>query len=97
MKRLFHFLVAVSLALVFAGSASAQSLPYPGADLAPTYDRLLVKINAIPIYDNHEHQGFADDSDVDAMASPPEESNVLRLCDDNPEFVTASKFLFNYP
>jgi hypothetical protein len=97
MKRLFHLLATLSLTLGVAGFASAQSSPYPGADLPQTYDRLLAKINAIPIYDNHSHPGFADDSDVDAMASPPDESSVLRLRDDNPEFVAASKFLFNYP
>ncbi len=97
MKRLFHLLATLSLTFGVAGFASAQSSPYPGADLSQTYDRLLAKINAIPIYDNHSHPGFADDSDVDAMASPPDESSVLRLRDDNPEFVTASKFLFGYP
>jgi hypothetical protein len=61
------------------------------------YEDLLAKIDAIPIYDNHAHPGFADDSDVDAMASPPDESSVLRLRDDNPEFVTAAKSLFGYP
>jgi hypothetical protein len=96
MKHLFHLLVAVGV-FVSAASAAAQSSAYPGADLPQTYDRLLAKINAIPIYDNHAHPGFASDSDVDAMASPPDESNLLRLRDDNPEFVTASKFLFNYP
>src|SRR5256885_15152549 len=31
------------------------------------------------------------------MASPPGESSVLRLRDDNPEFITAAKQLFGYP
>src|SRR6266852_529127 len=97
MKRLFHLLPASFLILGLARFASAQSTPYPGEDLPKVYDRLLSKINAIPIYDNHAHPGFADDNDVDAMASPPDESSVLRLRDDNPEFVTASKFLFGYP
>src|SRR6266403_3264164 len=97
MKRLFHLLATLSLTFGVAGFASAQSSPYPGADLPQLYEKLLAKINAIPIYDNHAHPGFADDSDVDAMASPPDESSVLRLRDDNPEFVTASKFLFGYP
>src|SRR6266852_6241217 len=90
MKRLFHLLPASFLILGLARFASAQSTPYPGEDLPKVYDRLLSKINAIPIYDNHAHPGFADDNDVDAMASPPDESSVLRLRDDNPEFVTAS-------
>jgi len=49
------------------------------------------------MYDNHAHPGFADDSDVDAMASPPDESATLRLRDDNPEFVAGAKALFGYP
>ncbi len=96
MKHLFHPLVAL-LFLLCAASTSAQSSPYPGSDLPQIYDRLLLKINAIPIYDNHSHPGFADDTDVDAMAAPPDESSVLRLRDDNPEFVAGSKFLFKYP
>jgi hypothetical protein len=97
MKHLFHLLTAVLFLLCAASPASAQSSPYPAPDLAQTYERLLTKINAIPIYDNHSHPGFADDTDVDAMASPPDESSVLRLRGDNPEFVAASKFLFKYP
>jgi uncharacterized protein len=62
-----------------------------------TYDRLLIEIDKIPMYDNHAHPGFADDSDVDAMASPPDESPTFRLRDDNPEFVAAAKALFAYP
>src|SRR5260370_13130767 len=49
------------------------------------------------MYDNHAHPGYADDSDVDAMASPPDESATLRLRDDNPEFVAGAKALFGYP
>src|SRR6266568_7527594 len=97
MKRVFHLLAVLSLVLGFALSGRAQSTPYPSANLPKLYEDLLAKINAIPIYDNHAHPGFADDNDVDAMASPPGESSVLRLRDDNPEFITASKFLFGYP
>jgi uncharacterized protein len=97
MKHLFHLLAALLLLLCVAASASAQSSPYPSSDLPQLYDRMLVKINAIAIFDNHAHPGFADDTDVDAMAAPPDESSVLRLRDDNPEFVAASKSLFNYP
>jgi hypothetical protein len=97
MKRLVLLLAAVTLALAFAADATAQSTPYPSANLQKLYQDLLGKINNIPIYDNHAHPGFADDSDVDAMASPPDESSVLRLRDDNPEFVTAAKSLFGYP
>ena len=49
-----------------ASSAPAQSTPYPSADLRNLYEDLLGKINSIPIYDNHSHPGFPDDSDVDA-------------------------------
>ncbi len=77
--------------------ASGQAAPYPAGDVKKTYERLLTKIDAIPMYDNHAHPGFADDSDVDAMASPPGESPTLRLSDDNPEFVAGAKALFNYP
>src|SRR6266849_6814921 len=97
MKRLFHLLAVLSLALGFASSAPAQSTPYPSANLPNLYEDFLAKINAIPIYDNHAHPGYADDSDVDAMAAPPEESATLRLRDDNPEFVAGAKALFGYP
>jgi hypothetical protein len=36
-----------------------------------TYDRLLKQIDRIPIYDNHSHATFPDDSDMDAAATPP--------------------------
>src|SRR5258706_16331339 len=97
MKRLFHLLAAVTLALAFAAGATAQSTPYPSANLQKLYEDLLAKINKIPMYDNHAHPGYADDSDVDAMASPPDESATLRLRDDNPEFVAGAKALFGYP
>ena len=50
-----------------------------------------------PVYDNHSHATFPDDSDMDAQASPPGESTVMRLRDSNPEFVAAAKSLFGYP
>src|SRR5262245_23089753 len=97
MNRLFQALAAAVLVLWMGPSALGQSSPYPSADLQKRYADLLAQINAIPLYDNHAHPGFADDSDVDAMAAPPDESSVLRLRDDNPEFVTAAKSLFGYP
>ena len=97
MKHLFHSLAALALALTFASSSPGQSNPYPSADLRNLYEDLLGKINSIPIYDNHSHPGFPDDTDVDAMAAPPDMSSVLRLREDNPEFVAASKALFAYP
>jgi uncharacterized protein len=97
MKYLMRFSFAAMLALAAVGAARAQSRPYPSGDLGKTYAKFLKQIEQIPIYDNHAHPGFADDNDVDAMASPPEESAVLRLRDDNPEFVAAAKSMFGYP
>ena len=92
----------VSTALFLLSAAlSAQQLPEatpaPSAAYQQTYDRLLKTINEIPIFDNHGHPGFADDPNVDAMASPSELSTPLRLRDDNPELIAASKALFGYP
>jgi uncharacterized protein len=97
MKRLFRVVSAVVLALAFSASARSQANPYPSADVRNLYEELLGKINEIKIYDNHAHPGYGDDSDVDAMAAPPNMSSVLRLREDNPEFVAASKALFGYP
>jgi len=97
MKCLLCLTAALAIALCFAGTATAQSTPYPSADLRNLYEDLLARINDIPIYDHHAHPGYADDSDVDAMAAPPDMSSVLRLREDNPEFVAASKALFSYP
>jgi hypothetical protein len=97
MKHLFHFGAALLFAFADVTTAQAQARPLPGADLQKTYERLLKQIDRIPIYDNHSHATFPDDSDMDAMASPPGESTVLRLRDTNPEFVAAAKALFAYP
>jgi hypothetical protein len=78
-------------------NAFAQAKPLAGADVPKIYERLLKQIDQIPIYDNHSHATFPDDSDMDAMAAPPGESSVLRLSDTNPEFVAAAKSLFGYP
>jgi hypothetical protein len=97
MQRSTHFGIALLLALAVGASARAQARPLPGADVQKIYDRLLKQIDQIPIYDNHSHAAFPDDSDMDAMASPPGESTVLRLRDSNPEFVAAANALFGYP
>jgi hypothetical protein len=97
MKRWIYFGAAVCMTLAGGAPAWAQARPLPGADVAKIYDRLLGQIDRIPIYDNHSHATFPDDSDMDAMASPPDESTVLRLRDSNPEFVAAAKALFGYP
>jgi hypothetical protein len=102
---LFLFRRAVSIVfvslIVLTGTISAQQLPeaVPSSSAAyqQTYDRLLKAINAIPIFDNHGHPGFADDPNVDAMTSPPDASAAFRLRGDNPELVAASKALFSYP
>jgi hypothetical protein len=101
MKRSVHLWMTLFLSafgtLAGAPTANAQAKPLPGADAGKIYERLLKQIDQIPIYDNHSHATFPDDSDMDAMASPPDESTVMRLRDTNPEFVTAAKALFGYP
>ncbi len=97
MKRFLRMGFGMVLAAGLAYSAAGQAQPYPSGDVKKTYERLLKQIEAIPLYDNHSHPGFADDTDVDAMASPPGESATLRLREDNPEFVAGAKFLFGYP
>src|SRR5215475_13766072 len=95
MKRPLLILPAV----ILCGTTKlvAQTSPFPSSEFPAIYDRLSQKIERIPIYDNHSHPGWADDTDVDAMAAPPDESSTLRLRDDNPEFVTVAKPLFGYP
>jgi uncharacterized protein len=90
---------AMSLAaLLSISSACPQAKPFASPqDIQKIYDRLLPQIDRIPIYDNHSHATFPDDSDMDAQAAPPGESSVLRLRDTNPEFVAAAKALFTYP
>jgi uncharacterized protein len=97
MKHLIHIVAALLIACVGAATVRAQAKPLPSGDVPKIYDRLLKQIDRIPIYDNHSHATFPDDSDMDAMASPPEESTVMRLRDTNPEFVAAAKALFGYP
>src|SRR5947209_12102611 len=89
---------ALLLAALSAVFSHAQAKPFasPG-EIQKIYDRLLPQIDRMPIYDNHSHATFPDDSDMDAQAAPPDESSVLRLRDTNPEFVAAAKSLFNYP
>jgi uncharacterized protein len=82
--------------VLFTASAVAQSHPYPNGDVRGIYTRLLAQIEKISIFDHHAHPGFPDDTDVDAMASPPG-SAPLRERDTNPELVAAAKALFQYP
>jgi uncharacterized protein len=101
MRSLIHLgkagAVGAAMMFVFAASAAAQARPLDGPDVPQIYERLLKQIDKIPLYDNHSHATFPDDSDMDAQAAPPDESTVLRLREDNPEFVAAAKSLFGYP
>ena len=94
-----RFGLGVSMVLAVCGTsliAAGQARPLPGPDVPQIYQRLLPQIEKIPIFDHHAHPGFADDPDVDAMASPPG-SAALRTRDTNPELVAAAKALFGYP
>jgi hypothetical protein len=85
------------MALLTAASVNAQARPFPGSDVQKVYERLLAQIDRILIFDNHSHATFPDDSDMDAQAAPPDESSVIRLRDDNAEFVAGARALFGYP
>jgi len=83
--------------VALASFCFAQARPFPGPDVQQIYQRLFPQIEKIPAFDHHAHPGFADDPDVDAMASPPDASAALRTRDDNPELIAAAKALFGYP
>src|SRR5580658_10983467 len=98
--RLTHQTFLVLLLSLIAGSAifvAAQARPLPGPDVQQIYQRLLPQIEKIPAFDHHAHPGFADDPDVDAMASAPDTNLPVRTRDDNPELIAAAKALFEYP
>jgi hypothetical protein len=99
MKRFVQLGLLVSATMLLAaGSIYPQAKPLASpSDVQKIYDQLLPQIDRIPIYDNHSHATFPDDSDMDAQAAPPDESSVLRLRDTNPEFIAAAKSLFSYP
>lgn len=96
-SALFKFASLMLVAVAYSTLASAQASPFPGPDLQQIYDRLLPQIEKIPAFDHHAHPGFADDPDVDAMASPPNANVPLRTRDDNPELAAAAHDLFGYP
>jgi hypothetical protein len=96
MKQRSLLLLTLASAAIAASSA-AQARPFPGPDVQQIYQRLLPQIEKIPAFDHHAHPGFADDPDVDAMASAPDTSLPLRTRDDNPELIAAAKALFGYP
>jgi hypothetical protein len=93
-----HIAAAVALLTAFLAQPFlfAQAHPAVPEKDQQTYQRILAAVEAISIYDNHSHPGFADDSDVDAMTIPPSHG-PLRLRLDNPELIAASKALFDYP
>ena len=97
MSRVTGITVIFFAAMCSARAAHAQAKPLPTGDVGKIYERLLPQIDRIPIYDNHSHATFPDDPDMDAMSAPPGESSVVRLREDNPEFVAAAKALFGYP
>jgi predicted TIM-barrel fold metal-dependent hydrolase len=90
----YRSLLVVLLASTLAG---AQATPLATPDIRDLYERILSQVDKIPAFDHHAHPGFADDPDVDAMATPPNASAALRSRDDNPELITAAKALFDYP
>src|SRR5437868_6725653 len=97
MNQMIRILAISFVAMCSAAATRGQAKPLPSGDVQKIYERLLEHIDTIPIYDNHSHATFPDDSDMDAMAAPPGESSVIRLREDNPEFVVAAKALFGYP
>ena len=93
MKNMF---VVAFILFAFSSLAVAQARPYPGPDVPQLYQHYLDVVNNIAAFDHHAHPGFADDPDVDAMASPPG-SAALRERDTNLELVAAAKALWGYP
>jgi hypothetical protein len=93
-----RFSLPLAIAILMAAPAPlpGQANPNMAPGYQQTYDRMLQQIRQIAILDDHGHPGFADDSDVDAMASSPSHP-PLRLQSDNPELIDASKDLFGYP
>jgi hypothetical protein len=74
----------------------AQARPYPGPDVQRLYQHYLEVVSKIAAFDHHAHPGFANDPDVDAMASPPG-SAAFRERETNPELAAAAKALWGYP
>jgi len=92
------FRLSLTIAILVAGSCllCGQASPNMAPGYQETDDRMLRQIRQIAIFDDHGHPGFAEDSDVDAMASPPGHA-PLRLRLENQELIAASKDLFDYP
>src|ERR1700733_14930255 len=79
---------ATALALLFftiisfptrVRAQAAPLAPKGESDVHPNYERLLSQIDKIPVFDNHAHPAFADDTDVDAMAAPEGASEAFRI------------------
>ena len=96
MKSATHLLIFLGFTMLPIFSA-AQARPFSSSDVQRIYRRLLPQIEKIPAFDHHAHPGFADDPDIDAMASAPDTSLPVRTRDDNPELIAAAKALFGYP
>jgi hypothetical protein len=92
-----QILLCACAAMALLSFAAAQARPFPSADLQQIYQRLLPQVEKIPAFDHHAHPGFADDPDIDAMASAPDTNLPLRTRDDNLELIAAAKALFGYP
>jgi hypothetical protein len=90
------FALAITLLVAGATTLRGQASPNMAPGYQQTYDRVLQQIRQIAIFDDHGHPGFAEDTDVDAMASSPSHP-PLRLQSDNPELIDASKAVFDYP
>lgn len=97
MKTMTWVLAFWSLSLSNVLMLSAQSIAMGDeAEERQTYNNLLQQIKQIPIFDGHAHPGYANDPDVDAMTIPPG-TEPFRIRSENPEYLAASKALFNYP
>jgi uncharacterized protein len=92
---MFAVVLAITLLVAGATTLRGQASPNMAPGYQQTYDRVLQQIRQIAIFDDHGHPGFAEDTDVDAMASSPSHP-PLRLRSDNPELIDASKALFDY-
>ena len=96
LQRLSSLCVLIGFFLFCSTARWSQASPFAAPDEKQIYDRLRPQIEAIKAFDHHAHPGFADDSDVDAMASPPG-SAAFRERDTNPELIAAAKALWGYP
>jgi hypothetical protein len=82
--------MAAASAAACTTPAQGQARPFSGSDVQTIYQRLLGQINQIPVFDNHGHPAFPDDSDVDAMTISPDSALPFRLRENNPEMAGAA-------